>query len=38
MIDNILNGIATMVILFAMIYAPAWIVYQVVKQIYKAKQ
>jgi hypothetical protein len=37
MVDNILNGIATMVILFAMIYAPAWILYQVVKQIIKKK-
>jgi hypothetical protein len=38
MIDNILNGIATMVILFATMYAPAWIIYQVVKQLKKAKQ
>jgi hypothetical protein len=38
MIDNILNAIATMVILFAMVYAPAVVIYLVVKQIYKAKQ
>jgi hypothetical protein len=33
MIDNILNGIATMVILFAMIYAPAWLVYKLITKI-----
>jgi hypothetical protein len=37
MVDNILNGIATLIIFYAMIYAPAWIIYQVVKQIIKKK-